>query len=571
MQKAREIYSYFGENWSDLDYVCYFNDFKEFFVYNKAEDGYQVLPSYHSMLRTHLIAKYLSDEGEIEKAVEMLISAAINAGFLDSSKDDFFYSLLLVKNTEFISKMIPRLNGSDIYDYDTGKRLGQSVARLLDTLNPEDAHSLGETLKPLLLKCFSCDTICGFANGIGHGFQNHEYERKIISFADVLMPDQVNTESETNSSIALLVYLLRIYCYFGYKNDKTVKIIYEAKPYVASACLDFRLKYLSIISSLMRKFDVGSPVFTRLSEILCAFLPEKKPLSYGCEREISIASDLYTISFHVNKFSIREDYYDEDDILSWFMSKERFHKLGLYNIDTAIYAIDASKIGMDVLVDRTTMIMESLAVHFPVSGYAQRLISHTMLSRMFNVPKVINEDDRPREYEKYFYPYRKAVMHSVDGTSYHFINYALFLQNARFFHISTGITHNYDEMMWESTPIKNWTVTLKEGNEESIDVLIAVCWVYWSYLRDPNFHDMISTDEYEDHKFSEYTAENPSKKAIFYRFTKTLNAVLHNPKSIIMKPKLKKQFNAIMKDYGDYLTSLSSVQYKKLKKYIDEL
>ena len=67
MQNAREIYSFFGEQWSDLDYVCYFNDFKEFFVYNKDEDSYQVLPSYHSILRTHLIEKYLYREGEIEK------------------------------------------------------------------------------------------------------------------------------------------------------------------------------------------------------------------------------------------------------------------------------------------------------------------------------------------------------------------------------------------------------------------------------------------------------------------------------------------------------------------------
>ena len=501
----------------------------------------------------------------------MLISAATSKGFLDSSKDDLFYSILLLKNTEFIGKMITRLNGSDSYDYDTGKRIGKSVSRLLSTLNPEDSQNLGLALKPLLLKDFSCDAICGFANGIGHGFQDHEYEKKVISFADMLMPDQVNTESETSSSIALLVYLLKIYCYFGYKNDKTIKIIYEAQPYVASACLDFKLKYLSIISSLMRKFDVGSPVYTRLSEILRAYLPEKKPLSYACEREISIAADLYTVSFHVNKFSIREDYYDEDDILGWFMNKERFHKLGLYNIDTAIYAIDASKIGMDILIDRTTLIMESLAIHFPVSGYAQRLIGHAMLSRMFNVSLVIENENQPREYEKYFYPYRKAVMNSADKTCYHFINYALFLQNARFFHISTGITHDYDEMMWESTPIKNWTVTLNEGNEESIDVLIAVCWVYLRYLSDPDFHDLISTDKYEDYQFSEYDAEIPSKKAIFYRFTKTLNAVLHNPNSIIMKPKLKKQFNAIMKDYDDYVTSLSSVQYKRLKKYIDEL
>lgn len=569
MQEAKDIYSYFGEEWSDLDYVCYFDDFKEFFVYNKAEDSYQVLPAFHSMLRGHLIEKYLSGEGEIERAVERLISAVISAGFLDESRDELIYSLLLVQNSDFIVKMLPRLRGRD--DYDTGLRLGRSANRLINTLTSEESYLLGETLSPILSRHLSCEAICGFFNGIGLGFQNHEYEKKVFALADALMPTYVLDNDEIGASIALGVHLLGVYCYLGYKNDVVLELICEAEPYVESACLDFRVRYLSIISSLMRKFDEGSPVFTRLTEIIIRFIPEKKPLSYESEREISISADLYTISFFVNEYSIKENYYDEEEILSWFINRDRFHKLGLYNIDTAIYALDASKIGMDALVERTAMLMESLAVHFPVSGYAQRLISYAMLSRMFNVPKVIAEDDRPKELEKYFYPYRKAVMNSGDGSCYHFINYALFLQNARYFHISTGITHSMDEMMWETNPIGNWVVTLDKENEESIDLLISICWVYWAYLRDPNFHDMISTSEFEDYKYSEYDAEEPSKKAVFYRFTKTLNAVLHNPKSLIMKPKLKKQFNAIMKDYGDYVDSLSSIHYKRIKKYIDEL
>lgn len=571
MQEAREIYSYFGESFSDLDYVCYFNDFKDFFIYNRSEDSYRVLTEFHSMLRSHLIEKYLPGDGEMERAVEGLISAVIGGGFLERYKDDLIYSLLLVQNTDFIRKMLYRLIGSEGSVYDTGKRLGKCAARLLKTLNIEQARSLGITLRPIITDSFSCEAICGLAKGVGEGFQDHDYEKRIISFADALMPDSVCGDEEKASSITLFVYLLRIYCYLDYKNDKAIGIIYEAEPCARGACPDLRIKYLSVISSLLRKFDVGSPVFSRLSQILCRLLPEKKPLSFDNEREISIAADLYTLSFFVNSFSLKKDYYDEEDILDWFMSKERIHKLGLYNIGTLIYSLDASKIGMDGIVDTTTLVMEGLAVHFPVSGYAHRLISQALLARMFNVPKAINEDERSGEYEKYFYPYRKATIHSADNTAYHFINYALFLQNARFFHIYTGISHGHDEMTWETTPIKNWTTTLEGDKEESIDVLIDICWVYMRYLSDPGFHDMISTDGYEDYKFSEYDAENPSKKAVFYRFTKTLTAVLHNPRSIIMKPKLKRQFNDIMNEYGDYLTSLSTVRFKNLKKYIDEL
>ena len=571
MQEAKEIYSYFGEEWSDLDYVCYFDDFREFFVYNKAEDSYQVLPAFHSILRGHLIEKYLSGEGEIERAVEKLVLAVMSSNFFESSRDDLLYGLLLVPNSDFIIKVLACLTGDGGYDYDTGLRLGRSTNRLINTLTVEETNNLGLTLYPILSKHFSLDAICGFFNGMGIGFQNHEYEKKIFAFADAIVPMYVLDGDEIGASIALGAHLLGVYCYFGYKNDLAISIIHEAEPYVSDACLDLRIRYLSIISTLMRKFDEGSPVFNKLSGLIIRYVPEKSYLSYDNERDISVCADLFSLALYINKFSILPDYYDELEILDWFLDIDRIHMLGLYNIDNLIYSLDASKIGMDDLIEITTVIMESLATHFPVSTYAQRLISYAQLSRMFNVPKVINEADRPSELEKYFYPYRKAVMNSNDGSCYHFINYALFLQNARYFHISTGITHSYDEMLWESTPIKNWVTTLDEGNEESIDLLISVCWVYWAYLRDPDYHDMISLDEYSDYKYGEYDADEPSKKAIFFRFTKTLSAVLHNPKSLIMKPKLKKQFKAIMKDYDEYVESLSSVHYKRLKKYIDEL
>ncbi len=571
MDEAKQIYSYFGEEWSDLDYVSYFDDFKEFFVYNRDKDSYRVLPMFHSVLREHLVEKHFSDAGEIENSIEKLILAVQASEFYDRLRDELFYATLLVSDTEFVLKCLSLLKKSDSYDYELGKKLGRAAAELLNTVSAEEAGRLGATLSPILSLHFSCDALCGFFNGIGEGFQDHAYERKIIELANALMLTEPDTESEAGASLKLGVYLLLAYCYVGYKNDKALAILYEAESYVAAACRDMRVKYLSLISALMRKFEKDSPVYDRLFNTVKAYLPAREPLSYDSEREISACADLYTLAFYTNKFAISRDFYDADALLAPFLTRESFHKLGLYNIDTAIYAASAEAIGMEALIDRTTMFMESLSVHFPLSNYARRLISAAFRSRMSSAARVVAEESLAEEYEKHFYPYRKAVLHSTDNTGYHFINYALFLRNARFFHLTTGITHSVDEMMWEATKMSSWTSFFDKCDGESIDVLLAVCWVYLAYLRDPDFHDMISTDAYEDSKYSESDATEPSQRALHYRFVKVLCAVLHNPRSLIMKPKLKRQFRAMEEYYGDYMLSLSTSQYKELKKYIDQL
>ena len=570
-EEAKEIYAYFGERWSDLDYISYFDDFKEFFVYNKDEDSYRVIPMFHSILREHLIKTYLSDTAEIEASVEKLISAVMSSDFYDTSRDELIYTTLLVPSTDFVLRILSRLKSSDDFDYDIGKRLGQALRQLLKTTKEGDVARIGEVLSPILSSHFSSEALSGFLSGIGGGFQDHEYERKIMELVDAIISCEPDVSGEVGATLMLGIYLLRAYCYLGFKDDKTLDILTEAEVYAAGACDDIRVRYLSILSIMLRKFDKGSPVFDRLAEMILRYLPEKSPLSYDNERDIAISADMYTVAYFVKELGVADDFYDPEELLSPFLNRDSFHELGLYNIETAIYAQDAKLIGMDELVLRTRMFMESLAVHFPSDNFAKRLIGKALLARMFNVPGVVPKEEQPKEYEKYFYPYRKAVLHSTDNTGYHFINYALMLQNARFFHITTGITRGMDEMMWEATNMSSWTSFYMKCNEESLDVLIAVAWVYYAYLRDPDFHDMISTKGYDDTVYGEPDAVEPSIRAIHYRFTKTLCAVLHNPKSLIMKPKLKRELKGIQDRYSDYLGSLASKQYKALVKYIETL
>ena len=83
---------------------------------------------------------------------------------------------------------------------------------------------------------------------------------------------------------------------------------------------------------------------------------------------------------------------------------------------------------------------------------------------------------------------------------------------------------------------------------------------------------MLSTDaaNYHTH-LAEEGAENPSIRALLFRLTLNLAAVLHNPNSRIMKPKLKRLFKTIEAHYGDYAASLSSRHYKEVKDFIDSL
>ena len=117
----------------------------------------------------------------------------------------------------------------------------------------------------------------------------------------------------------------------------------------------------------------------------------------------------------------------------------------------------------------------------------------------------------------------------------------------------------------------DWTTYFDKTGEESIDVLIAVSFIYVAYLRDPEFHDMISTDSYTDSKFRSDEEGEPSLMVQHYRLTKLLCAVLHNPNSLIMKPRLKKLYQTLVDHYGDYIPSLSGAQRRMVNKYITEL
>ena len=95
---------------------------------------------------------------------------------------------------------------------------------------------------------------------------------------------------------------------------------------------------------------------------------------------------------------------------------------------------------------------------------------------------------------------------------------------------------------------------------------------YVVFLQDPDFHDMLSEDGARNaYQYSEEDTEEPSMKALHYRLALYLAAVLHNPNSRIMKPRLKRLFALLEEYYGDYLSSLSSVQYKMVKRYIEKL
>ena len=568
MEEARSIYGYFGVQWSDLDYISYFNDYKEFFVYHKEQDSYCVIPLFHTILRTRLIEHYFSDTGEIERTFEKLILAVQKVGVYERIRDELFHAVLFVPNTEFIWNCLSMLKQSD--DYDLGKKLGKGVGEILGNIDTEDVYALGKTLCPLVAQYLSEDALCGFFAGLGHGFQDHGYERKILKLADALILDAEKTCGTKGATRMLGITLLKAYCYLGYKNDKALTILYQAEPYLDLASRDLQITYLSVIAPLLQQFRQGSPAFLRLYRILQSHLPEKEELSYDSERNVAICADLYTLSYFVGKYAVSKDFYDASGILSWFLTKENFHRLGLYHIDTAISAQNASEIGLDELLVRTTLFMESLSVHYPRSYYALRLVSNAFLSRMKNVCFIAPQSLQIEAYETFFYQYRKAVLHSADGSGYHQIQYATFLENAQAFHKSTGITHGTDEMLWEATKMQ-WTSFFDHCDEESVDVFIAACRVYVAYLQDPGFHDMISTSEYEDYAFAEYDASEPSPRAVHYRFTKTLCAVLHNPRSLIMKPKLKRQFQNILDMYGEYLTSLSTPQYNALCEYLQTL
>ena len=117
-----------------------------------------------------------------------------------------------------------------------------------------------------------------------------------------------------------------------------------------------------------------------------------------------------------------------------------------------------------------------------------------------------------------------------------------------------------------------WIQTFDPPSEESIDVVIQVCWSYIRYLQDPDFQDMLSSDAKDNvYRYSEEGAAEPTHRAILYRLPLYLAAVLHNPSSRIMKPRLKRLFKTIEEYYGDYTAGLKNNHYKLVKQYIESL
>jgi len=571
MDEARQIFEYFGEEWSDLEFISYFDDFKEFFVYNKANDSYRVLPVFHSMLRSRFIEKYLPSAAEATEAVQRLILAVQACPSYNGSLTELFYTVLLVYDTDFVLSCLKQLKNAGSDEYTFARALGNAAGELLNTLTKDEAYKMGKTLLPILAEHFTCDAICGFFVGFGQGFQNHDYEKKVMELCRALSDNDISINDEVTASLSLGITLLKVECYMGWKNNKALSFLCEAEPYLHFASSDLKIRYLSLCSAMLRRFNKDTPVCNSLCDIIRKHLPSMRELSYNSEREISVCADLFTVSFFVKSYGIAENYYEPEALLAPFLKRDKFHLLGLRNIDAAIYSQNATVIGMDELINRTAMFMESLSVYFPSSRFAYRLVGSAMLSRMFFVPDVFPKEEQAGELEKHFYPYRRAVLRSTDRSAYHFINYALFLQNARYFHIVTGITHSMDEMMWEATNMGDWTTYFDKTGEESIDVLIAVSFIYVAYLRDPKFHDMISTDSYTDSKFRSDEEGEPSLMVQHYRLTKLLCAVLHNPSSLIMKPRLKKLYQTLVDHYGDYIPSLSGAQRRMVNKYITEL
>lgn len=567
MEEAKWLYSYFDLPWSDLEYISYFNDFKEFFLYNEEEDSYLVLPQFHLALRLYFTEHHLSGREETKNALRNLIRAVKSAPFAESKCPLLFSAILTVSDSDFIYQSFLELlqNGDD--GYLPGKAMGKSVSELLATLLPEEVRALATALAPILGSRLSLDAISGFFDGMKYDFQDHSYGKKVMLFANALSEALPAREDPLQATCSVCLTLLKAKCYLGWKNDKALHFLTEGEKYLATADLTKKVRYLSVLSSLLRTFQPESPVFLRLCAVIKRHLPPELPLSEDTDRALSLRADMYTLAFFVKKFSLAEDYYDPEELLTPFLNEKNFCKLGLSNIETAIYAQSAKEIGFDALLARTRLFMERLAADFPSDPYAARLIAYSMLSRFFNT-----DPDRSDALEKYFYPYQKNVFLSCDNSAYHFVQYALFLQNALYFHKKTGITKGQDEILWEATEMGHWPCLFRDPGEESIDVILRICWSYVTYLRIPGFHDMLSEDgAKEAYQYCEEGAEEPSMKALHYRLTVYLAAVLHNPSSRIIKTKLKRLFHMLEEYYGDYLPSLSTSHYKTVKKYIEEI
>ena len=152
------------------------------------------------------------------------------------------------------------------------------------------------------------------------------------------------------------------------------------------------------------------------------------------------------------------------------------------------------------------------------------------------------------------------------------MNYGPFIRNTFYVRNNTHVLDDGDELMWRATEMRYWTWVLTSTGEASLDLISEVCYAYVTFLRLPNFHDMLSDDAANHYSWlAEEGAEEPSMRAILFRLTLSLAAVLHNPSSRILKPRLKKLFKTVEEHYGDYAASLASPRFKLVKRYIEEL
>ncbi|MBQ8689430.1 MAG: DUF4062 domain-containing protein [Clostridia bacterium] len=573
MEEARQVAQMLGEEWSDLEYVSYFDDFKEFFLYNREEDSYRILPTFQEILRRHFIERHTSGADAMKNAVKQLIGAVQKTAFYETKRNALFLPVLLVPDSSFVLDCILLLKGQRDDEYRLGYRVGETVRELLKSLSEDEARALGDTLHPILTSELSEEAVCGFFDGIGLGFHDHVYGAKLLALADALGKEVGARDEKTGATLSLALATLRADCYNGWKNDRTVSLLLEAEGHVEGAHATRTIKYLSTLASLLRTFNDDSPMFNRILDLIKRHLPTDYPRTEDENRTLSTMADMFTLAYYMRKLGGMKDYFDPDALLEPFLNADNFCRLGLRNAAAAICAQDARVIGMERLRARLKMFMESLASGYPSSSYAGRLIGSCMLAVFFNAALILPRGSA--ELEKYFYPYQKAVLRSRDTSTrdgaYDCIHYGLFLQNALYFHRATGITRSMDEVMWEATQLSRWYGVFDLPIEESIDVILRVCWAYVTYLKDPDFHDMLSVDASKSaYRYDKSDGEEPSLRALHYRLTVQLAAVLHNPNSRIMKPKLKRLFRTLEEHYGDYMTSLAGLPYKTVKKYIDE-
>ena len=571
MEEAEELFGRLGFAWSDLDFVSYFDDFKEFYSYDRSEDSYRLLPQFGAMIRPYFIDKYFPTEDKLTEAITAILSAIEGSSFYDAKKPLLFPAVLLMPSGEgAICELKKRAKDfPDLYLF--GEALGKSIARHIKALTDGEITEAGRTVGALIDSRESDALLNGFYDGIGGGFQDHEYERRILTLSDAIE----ETSRSTDALAAVRLALMRAHCYMWWKNDEALNILYEAEPMLYALNARGRVRFLAILAQLIDLFKRDTPAYDRLRDTVIRHLPIKERVDLGGEHpeDIRLRSDLYALSFVVSYHALTEDFFSPSELIAPFMNTERFAALGLNSIAVAIFSEDGKgEGGMAGLVARTRMMMESLAADFPSSHYASRLISKCMVARFLAAMKLTDEERLCAELERYYYPYQKAIIAARDGSSYQFIGYVQFLQIARYFHLKTGVSRSYDELFWEATQMGRWTGVLFWQKDLSIDVTLAVCWAYVTFLQDPDFHDMISDDAatYNSH-YAEQDSENPSRTALNFRLTLYLAAVLHNPSSRIMKPRLKKLFKSLTEYYGDYMTSLSSARYTKVRDYIEGL